>query len=163
MRSVSSDLTLEAASLEHALELADKLRPEDAREIASASGMNPKDVLVMSSGLSLKMWRMVAGDTGETVSLFGVASSGRRWVGTPWLVASRRIAEFPQHVGRNTLMAVNLLHEHYPVLTNYADMRNTLHIRWLKWAGFRFIRETCDYARDGALFGEFIRIQHNDV
>ena len=52
---------------------------------------------------------------------------------------------------------IKVFNKKYRILWNYVDCRNQLHIRWLKWCGFRFINKT----NRGILnkpFYEFIKI-----
>lgn len=45
----------------------------------------------------------------------------------------------------------------YPVLFNLIDERNTVHMRWLRWMGFTFIRRTT-YGHEQRPFLEFIKL-----
>ena len=44
----------------------------------------------------------------------------------------------------------------YPILWNFIDSRNEIHLRWIKWCGFKIINER--YI-DNVKFYEFIRIK----
>ncbi|MGY5795206.1 hypothetical protein ACXHXM_34185 len=33
---------------------------------------------------------------------------------------------------------VSMMHRDYRIIQNIADTRNTLHVNWLKWCGFKF-------------------------
>jgi len=50
------------------------------------------------------------------------------------------------------------LHEQYPVLFNVVDARNEVHVRWLRYMGFTFIRKHPNWGPEGRLFYEFVRI-----
>jgi hypothetical protein len=48
--------------------------------------------------------------------------------------------------------------EGYDVVYNNIDKRNTLHIKWLKWLEFSFIKEMPQYGHEKRPFLEFVRI-----
>ena len=50
------------------------------------------------------------------------------------------------------------LHAMYPVLFNFVDARNTVHLRWLRWMGFTFISRNDNYGPEKRTFYEFVRI-----
>ena len=51
---------------------------------------------------------------------------------------------------------VKEMEDKFPILFNYIDSRNKLHLTWLKWCGFKIIKER--YI-DNVKFYEFIRIK----
>lgn len=144
------------ATLHHVVQLLPHLRHEDEREVRSASGKDPAAVLAQAIGISEEA--IVALDEADQpVLLFGVSEVGPG-VGAPWMVATTKITEHRRQIAKLTRPAVGALHARYPVLTNFADGRNALHLRWLRWAGFRLLRVDTSFAADGSPFIEFIRI-----
>ena len=57
---------------------------------------------------------------------------------------------------RESRKVVNLLNHKYKLLWNYVDCRNELHLRWLKWCGFKFLRKI-NYGVNQKPFYEFIK------
>ena len=45
----------------------------------------------------------------------------------------------------------------FELLGNFVDARNTLHIEWLRWLGFRFLRKA-RIGRNGEEFLEFVKL-----
>jgi hypothetical protein len=52
---------------------------------------------------------------------------------------------------------VNFLTNKHKILFNYVDCRNELHIKWLRWCGFKFLRKT-NYGVLNQPFYEIIKI-----
>lgn len=151
-------LRLQRAWLGHVGLILPTLRPEDYQEIASASGKHPGAILAQGVGMG-KSWAALD-EEDNPVLLFGVAPGGVG-IGIPWLVASTGIVRHGRQIARLTRPLVDAMNEGYPVLRNFADCRNTLHLRWLRWAGFTFLQTSTDFAADGSPFVEFIRIRNH--
>lgn len=84
--------------------------------------------------------------------MFGVSENG-----AIWLLASDDIQKIRFSFLRESRKVVELLNQKYRTLWNYVDCRNELHLRWLKWCGFKFIRQL-KYGVNQKPFYEFIRI-----
>lgn len=149
------------ATLTHVLQIAPWLRMEDHRELVSATGKLPVDTLAASLGVSLRAYAGLD-DQGHPILLGGVQRLSER-VGVPWMVATPRILKCAREIARLTRPVVEALQDDFPILTNHADSRNKLHLRWLEWAGFTFTRTSTDHSVDGTPFIEFIRIRRPDV
>ena len=52
------------------------------------------------------------------------------------------------------------LHHQFILLFNEVDARNTVHIRWLRWMGFTFVRYRPNYGTEGRPFYEFCKVSH---
>lgn len=154
----STVLDIRPADLRDAALIAPHLRPEDRREMASTHPA-PVDfvaVLARAIGASTSAFTAFDRETGHPVCVGGVAprgdGSGSVWMfGTVWM-RGRAIA-----LARVTPSCIKRLHSDYRMLTNWADTRNTLHINWLRWAGFRFLRTSAACALDGSPFVEFFK------
>jgi len=131
--------------------LADKLRYEDKREILDASGFAPYGGLLKSFVNSEVCFTIVDKDD-VPVGMFGVSK-----VGGIWLLASDEIFRIRFSFLRESRKVVDFLNNKYPKLWNYVDCRNDLHIRWLKWCGFKFLRKI-NYGVSQKPFYEFIKI-----
>ena len=128
---------------EDCLYLADRLRPADKAELGALL-IDPVLALVATKSLSITSLTMVDEDGTPA----GVLNVGRRaddewdgWArigmfGTP-LIEQRRMT-FLRH-SRQTL---KYLFEStgFEVFYNYVHANNDLHISWLQWLGFSFLR-----------------------
>lgn len=47
-----------------------------------------------------------------------------------------------------------------PILFNCVDQRNEVHINWLRWLGFKFVRIIPEYGIQKLPFIEFVRIRN---
>ena len=131
--------------------LAPRLRYEDKREILDGAGINPYLGLQYSYNVSEICLTIV--DTKDIpVGIFGVSSEG-----AIWLLATPDIHRIRFSFLRESRKIVNLLNRKYKVLWNFVDCRNELHLRWLKWCGFKFIRKL-NYGVNQKPFFEFIKI-----
>lgn len=122
------------ASLEHAQQLAPRLRKGDLREIAASSGFEPEDVLTLSLAASVRTWAWLY--KGRVMALFGVAPSPNPGTGIPWLLAAKGAERHRIFFLRNSRRIVGEMLELFPYLENHVDCRNTASIQWLDWCGF---------------------------
>ncbi len=111
--------------------LSEKLRSADLQEIAAATGEEPYWSLLRGFTDSVHCWTMLGNDS--VVGMFGVNKAG-----AIWMMCSDELSRFSVRFLRESLEMVDYLQEEYPVLWNWIDARNELHIRWLKWLGFQF-------------------------
>jgi hypothetical protein len=121
---------------------ADKLREDDKAEIHAASGWHPVDALLFGIRGSNKV-TSVWTEQGEPICIFGVSDHpGDTSVGIPWMLGTPLIKDFFVPFlrdGKSTLLPI--ITGGYETLCNYADSRNTVHLRWLKWMGFSIDRD----------------------
>jgi hypothetical protein len=110
--------------------VAEYIRSADRAEL-TALGRQPEQSLrdgARLSQLCFTIWM-----EGNPAAIFGATSEGAIWLlGTPAI--ERHTVWFL----KNSQRWVNLLHSCSPVLWNWVDARNTVHIRWLRWLGFQF-------------------------
>ena len=90
------------------------------------------------------------------VGIFGVNDCGSG-VGAIWLLASEDLTTAQISFLRQCRDVVKVLNTKYKILWNFVDCRNSLHIKWLKWCGFKFINKQ-NYGVLNKPFYEFIRI-----
>lgn len=145
------------ATVFDALELAPTLRQEDASEIQAATGLCAAEVLVEGVLQSKPCFTLVSPTTGRVAALLGV-NPVEPEVGRVWLLGSGEIVSHSRQFLRNSRPITEELNRQYPVLFNYVDARNTVHIAWLKWCGFTFIRLIPEHGFERRPFYEFVRI-----
>lgn len=83
--------------------------------------------------------------------------SGAPEVGQVWLVLSDEVFKRQHAFLRRSPLMVEALHTKWPLLTNLADERNTVHLKWLRWLGFKFLRRV-HLGPQALPFIEFARI-----
>ena len=124
------------AEIGHIPALAADFRPADRSEVWASSLTTPDEALRLSLSLSTLAWTVM--DNGTPMAMFGVsAASSQSNHGIPWLLGTTRL----EHMSRLFLTLgrsyVTEMTQHYAVLSNRVDARNTASIRWLRWLGFR--------------------------
>ena len=131
--------------------LAPRLRYEDKREVLDSVGLTPYQAL--TDGFNLSQICLTIVDTKNIpVGMFGVSEDG-----AIWLLASPDIKRIRFSFLRESRKVVNLLNHKYKILWNFVDCRNELHLRWLKWCGFKFLRKI-NYGVNQQPFYEFIKL-----
>lgn len=135
------------------LALAPVLRKADLQEIEAASGADPVDVLRVSAERSAPACTIIDNE-GNIAGMFGCVPDG-----TVWLLGADALIQPPlrRQFLRECRRYVDALP--YPLLHNYVDERNTVHIRWLQWMGFTFIGEPILLGPNQVSFRKFVRIQ----
>jgi hypothetical protein len=118
--------------------------------------MNPTVVLRRGVQASNPCHAVVEG--GAVLALFGVVPVARiPETGAVWLLASEDFAARSSFIVRSSKAWIARLHERYRVLTNYVDARNEVHLRWLRWCGFDFVRRIERFGAMGLPFYEVRR------
>lgn len=133
--------------------LASRLRAEDVVEIKAACGRRVGDVLreCIRSGRS---W--VGVDAEGPFGVFGVAPAPHEsGVGVPWMLATERLEKHTLQFLRECRFQVAELQRGYRLLRNLVDARNTVHIKWLAWCGFEFVRIHPAFGYERLPFYEF--------
>ena len=88
--------------------------------------------------------------------MYGVCPTLYHKVGSPFLLGTDRFLEVKFPFARQCKSRVEEMQKQYPILWNFIDSRNTVHLRWIKWCGFKLINKK--YI-DKIKFYEFIRIK----
>lgn len=133
------NLRIRPATPEDVVALAPRLRAADLQEIAARSGRRPEDVLLDGVTKSRECYAAELA-SGEVIALFGVGDTPEPRLGGVWLLGSDAIFSVRLTFLRHSLRWVRALSRGYDLLGNFVDERNTVHIAWLRWLGFRFLR-----------------------
>jgi hypothetical protein len=136
--------------------LATRLRPEDEAEVRAASGLEPHAALLTS--LKHTVDCRVGVDENDVPMCIGGVVPWDEGRGVIWLLCTPEIMRHRVAFLRDSRAWVAKLQTEFPILTNAVDERNTVHIEWLKWLGFTFIRRIPDYGSERRPFLEFVRI-----
>lgn len=138
-------------------DLAPRLRKADLQEIEAASAQDPIDALREGAEKSVPSCTII-GNIGFVAGMFGVVPEDH--FGRVWLLGSDELVTKP--LSRQFLSEcksfLNGIERMYPAIGNIIDARNTLHIKWLRWLGFTFIRRIPDYGVERREFLEFIKL-----
>jgi hypothetical protein len=139
--------------------IAANMRQADIEE-AGALGLSPLDALMLSHHHAIKSYTLISPD-GEPIAITGVSPSsmGDVW-GAIWLLGTGGIEKFPKTFLRNSIPVLDLLYEETgrTVFHNFAYAENDLHLKWLRWLGFKFIR-TVNLPPHDKDFVEFVRLR----
>ena len=146
---------LKVATLEEANYLSTRLRQEDIDECRAHSNSKPLDALTLgikNSHLPFAVYN----NKHNPVMIMGVVPQGKN-LGMIWLLSSPEINNMPLTFLRHCKKVLECYNQTFPVLYNYIDARNTLHLKWLKWLGFQFIKVHQNFGYEQIKFIEFIR------
>ncbi len=136
--------------------LATRLREADLREIAAATGDTPHKTLGNGLSISSPCYTII-NETGQPLAMFGVVPDEEK-SGIVWLLGSDKLLNYPNSFLRSSHKWIGRLHKDYYRLWNYVDSRNEVHIRWLKWCGFKCTETVDDFGREKRLFYRFDRV-----
>ena len=117
---------------EAAIEVASNLRPEDEAEVREGHGHDPLTTIPLCSKQGFCVYFTVP--NGETAGLAGVHENGQIW-----MLCTPAIHKYPLTFAREAKRFIDSRPE--PLLWNICDKRNTVHLKLLKFLGFKFLRE----------------------
>ena len=120
------------ATIEAAIEVASNLLPEDRREVEEGHGLNPMEELPLAVHRGSCVWFEVP--NGKTAGMAGVGPNGE-----VWMLCTPAIHEYPITFAREAKRFIESREE--PLLWNIVDKRNIVHLKLLKFLGFKFLRE----------------------
>ena len=135
-------------------ELADNLRKPDFDEVVIVTKEEPIKPITRGFRIS-KYCKSVVKD-GNLIAMYGLAPTEFNKGGSPFLLGTNRFLEIRIPCARQSKKRVEEMQNLYPILWNFIDSRNEIHLRWIKWCGFKIINER--YI-DNVKFYEFIRIK----
>jgi hypothetical protein len=132
-------LTVRRATVEDALDLAPRLREEDKKELL-AIGMTVEESL-LEGVHSPDPCYVAVDDEGVPQIIFGTHPSDEHFLGFIWMVGTDAVKTHWIQVLRETRPWIERIRGHYTVLANAVHADNEVHIKWLRWAGFAFLRK----------------------
>ncbi|WP_052513890.1 hypothetical protein [Bosea sp. LC85] len=152
-------LSIRPAKPEDIAYIAARMRLADVEEIVSASEMTPAQALTLGFNASLRP--LVADNQeGKPVCMFGVAPMPEPLVGSVWLLGTDAVKDNRMSFLRLSKTMTTEFHRDFPVLMNCVDERNAVHIGWLRWLGYSFLRRHAQWGKERRPFLEFARLQH---
>lgn len=109
------------------------LRQVDVDEIKAMTGFSTKIAVAFSIASSAPGYAVELFE--KPVAIFGAGYVNDN-LGTPWLLATDIISQYPLHFYRISRDIFTEIKRKYKRLENYVDARNKLSLKWLKWLGF---------------------------
>lgn len=137
------------------------MRAEDKAEVAAGCGQKPEEALLFCFFQSNPCMTIV-GRNRSPIGMWGAVDQGGK-VGRVWLLATNELVDdkpISIQFLRQAKPWLQSMFDRYDVLFNYADARNVVHIKWLRWMGFTFIAEHSNYGAGGLPFLEFVKVNH---
>jgi hypothetical protein len=132
-----------------AVEVAFNLRPEDRREVEEGHGQDPLAELVKAAQKGSCVYFNVP--NGKTAGMAGVEKGG-----IVWMLCTPAIHEYPITFAREAKRYIDSRQEE--LLWNIVDERNTVHLKLLKFLGFKFLRKKL-HGPHHLSFIEFARVR----
>jgi len=129
-------------------EVARNLRPDDYREVVEGHGYDPLEHLLLVASDPRSVYFTVP--NGEVAGLAGVALDGQIW-----MLCTPAIHRYPVTFARESKRFVEARRE--KLLYNIVDYRNKVHLKLLKFLGFKFLRKL-QYGPNNLTFIEFCRV-----
>lgn len=144
------------ASIKDTKFIAQHMRESDVMEIRAASGLTPLEALQHSIILSDTT---LVGSADRPFCIFGVAPSPNPLAGIVWLLGTDEIIQHRRAFLAQCRDWLDRFHDTYPVLFNFVDERNTVHVHWLKWLGAVFIHRHPEFGKERRPFLEFVHVR----
>ena len=136
------------ATIEAAIRVASNLLPEDRSEVEEGHGLNPMEELPLAVHRGSCVWFEVP--NGKTAGMAGVGPNGE-----VWMLCTPAIHDYPITFAREAKRFIESITE--PLLWNIVDKRNIVHLKLLKFLGFKFLREIF-HGPNQLTFIEFCRV-----
>ena len=133
--------------MEAAIEVASNLRPDDRREIEEGHGQDPMIILPQAVGEDFCVY--FTAPNGKTAGMGGVGDKGNIW-----MICTPVINDYPIAFVKEAKRVLNSRTE--KLLWNIVDKRNTVHLKLLRYLGFKFLREF-EYGPNKLTFIEFAK------
>ncbi len=136
-------------TIEAAVEVAYNLRPDDRREVEEGHGLDPLVELIKAAQEGSSVSFTVP--NGKTAGMAGVNNEG-----AIWMLTTPAIIEYPHTFAREARRFV--LRRKEPLLWNIVDERNRVHLKLLRFLGFKFLRKI-SHGPNNLSFIEFCRVR----
>ncbi|WP_018123373.1 hypothetical protein [Desulfovibrio oxyclinae] len=147
------------ATIEDIKVLAPQLRSADVEEVRAAIGEYSVAYLERAFYASDPCYVML-GEEGDLVGIYGVVPNPLQLnSGAVWMHCTDTLEKYPFQFLRRSREGADRLHDTYDLLYNFVDARNTVHIKWLRWSGFKFINYHPNHGKGKRPFYEFVRIR----
>tara|TARA_R100001463_G_C3475067_1_gene216321 strand:- start:31 stop:483 length:453 start_codon:yes stop_codon:yes gene_type:complete len=139
------------ATLEAATKVASNLLDDDRMEITEGHGHDPESALIVGMNNSESVYFEVP--NGDIAGMAGVSPDGKIW-----MVCTPAIYQYPHTFAKEAKRYVE--RQPHELLWNIVEKRNKVHIKLLRFLGFKFLREL-KYGPNQLSFIEFCRVRSN--
>ena len=140
--------------------VAPRLRDEDRDEVVAASGLPPLPTLLLQYRHGTDFQAAGIEEIGRPEILYGCdAMFGDPSVGVIWMLSTPALYDYPVEFTIASRRIINEMHERHQVLTNFVDVRNLRHIKWLRWLGCHMVRRVERYGPHSLPFIEFASVR----
>lgn len=139
--------------------VAQDMRQADIDEVFACSGQGPQEALRTALSHSTECFTVVAQSTDLPLAMFGYYRSDDI-KSVVWMLGTNQLYKYRMDFLRKSRKWCDYLQGTNPLLYNLIDQRNTAHIRWLEWLGFKFVRIIPQYGHLNLPFIEFVRVRH---
>lgn len=95
---------------------------------------------------------------GDNVALGGVADYGDG-LGQIWMISTPLLEKHPIEFLKHSKAFIAETTKGYSLLFNWVSEANPVHIKWLKWCGFTFIKRHEKFGAMGIPFYTFCKVQ----
>ena len=127
-----------ATQLHDVCELAPNLRSEDKREVNTLGKTSEQSLL--TGYLLGRVCRSIINNYGQVVGMYGVVPADDK-TGLVWMLGSDKLKKIKRPFLRESRTEVEKMNTLFPHLWNIIDSRNEMHLKWIKWCGFKIIGE----------------------
>lgn len=134
-------------------------RTEDEDECRASGGSSCAESIMETHRHGGEVRVLLSPRTGDPFIFFGMNEYDED-SGLVWMLATPEISRSARSVLHWTPQVLTGWHQCRPLLFNYVDARNELHIRWLKRIGFNFLRLVPAFGAEQRPFYEFARLSH---
>lgn len=149
---VVPNYSIHRLTVETATEAALNLRPDDRRELLEGYGVSdPVSFLTYDVHRGYQI--SIQSPNGKTAGIGGVQDQGMIW-----LLTTPVIHDYPISFARVCKGLIKEQQELNPILWNIIDKRNTVHLKLLKFLGFKLLREI-KHGPQQLSFIEFCRVR----
>lgn len=145
---------LRQATKEDLISLAPRLRQADKDEFIANMGLPPE--LILPEAMLEGTCTGSVNEMSEVIMALGSHPvEGSDNTAVVWMVSSDDIFDYPSRFAAISKAAMEGLHQDHELLVNFIDARNTKHIQWLKWLGFKMVRRIDKFGPFSLPFIEF--------
>ena len=137
------------ATLEAAIQVASNLLPDDFKEVSEGHGHDPLNALVVGYQNCDSVYFEVP--NGDIAGMAGVHTNGQIW-----MLCTSAIYDYPHTFAKEALRYVKRREE--KLLWNIVDERNKVHLKLLRFLGFKFLRRL-KHGPNNLSFIEFCRVR----
>lgn len=157
-----TETEIRCSELKDADEMAPNLRQADIAELVAVVGEDADAQDVLRYGVEVSHQPFTALVDDKPICIFGaVMEPVQQHIGSVWMMGTDGIEKHKMFFLRQSGKCLDKLFEPFSLLWNCVDKRNDLHIKWIKWLGFSFLREIPKYGEQGKPFLEFAKIKED--